>query len=243
MSILLAILILIGFATLFISISQNRNSSNSYLRKNVSKTSSIGEVLDTSSSSMTVDWDSSIFQQPIFKEAAKLYQQGIEIYQILPEKSSQCFQKAFKTLEKLSDKYSNNPRLYFNMLECAMGFDYDIAIDSGYKFFELIKDGKFNYDQVTVMYDASRKMYKILLVKNRFNESQVFAEKTLYICEQLLKVNSDPRILKEQEYANFFYTRLSKGDYSVTKNIGKGEDGPEPWYQFYSSKFTEYFSE
>jgi hypothetical protein len=47
------------------------------------------------------------------------------------------FENAFKSLQKISGEYTNNPVFYFNMLECAMGFNFNVAIENGYKFFKL----------------------------------------------------------------------------------------------------------
>jgi hypothetical protein len=177
-------------------------------------------------------WDESIFQDFIYKTGINQYQQAIRLYQRTPEYASQDFEKAFHTLQKLVKKYSNNPYLYFQMLEAAMGFDYEVAIANGYKFVELIEGGNFGHEHVGTIYDISRKMFKLLLMMGQFEEAKRFTRETILASNTILKMADNEMVEREHYFACYFYDNLSKGNYSVQRNIVTGFDGPEPWYHF-----------
>ncbi len=116
------------------------------------------------------------------------------------------------------------------MLECATGFSFNIAIENGYKFFELAGYGEnFKFEQIATMFDTSRKMYKLLIAVCNFDEAQKFASKTAYIANKILKQNYNEHLERERDIAAYFHVNLLNGNYTVRENIVTGFDSPEPW--------------
>ncbi len=223
MGIFLAILIFIGFVILMISISRDGNPSNS--KSSIAPNSFANRAVKA-------DWSTSIFGEDAFRRGIGLYRRGMESYQVSRESASQYFRDAFNSIQSLAIRHSNNPILYLNLLECAMGFDYDIAISNGQKFFELTEYGNFTTEQMTTIYDVSRKMYKLLIVQGQFEEAKRFADKTVVVAKKLLEQINDVGLEQERNIAAYFYSNLSEGNYNVQRNITPGLDGPEPWCKF-----------
>lgn len=259
MAILFTILIFVGFIFLLISISKNRNvpkplssASPSHPPTGNPSTSSKSQSLADSASSFNstapisspnevvkADWNTSIFGEEAFRTSVSLYQRGMQIYQISPQSASQYFEKAFKSLQTLANKYSKNPIFYLNMVDCAMGFNYDVAITNGYKFFRLLEDGNFTFEQTATIYDISRKMYKLLIIKGNFDEGKRLAGDTMYLANTIIEQTYIESLDRERRIASYFYNNLSTGNYSVQQNLIDGLDSPEPWYKIENQIINE----
>jgi hypothetical protein len=163
----------------------------------------------------------------------------MQIYQISPQSASQYFEKAFKSIQTLANKYSNNPIFYLNMVECANGFNYDVAITNGYKFLSLLEDGNFTFEQTATIYDISRKMYKLLIIKGKFDEGKRLAGDTMYLANTIIEQTYIESLDRERRIASYFYNNLSTGNYSVQQNLIDGLDSPEPWYKIENQIINE----
>jgi hypothetical protein len=202
-----------------------------------SSVSLLNSSASSSSSSSKANWDTSKFREDVVKVGyVEFYKNGLEVYQREvqtfgdPESASEYFENAFKSLQKISGEYTNNPVFYFNMLECAMGFNFNVAIENGYKFFKLAEYGEnFSFDQMATILDTSRKMYKLLLAVRNFDEAEKFAGKTAYVANKMLKRNYNEDLELVRDIAMYFYINLSNGNYAVQENILTGFDSPEPW--------------
>jgi len=232
---ILAILILVGFIYFLIALDKERNSDHVVSSSSINsppKPNSSALSYSSSATSIQADWNTAIFGEEAFKDGISLYRQGIQTYQLSPENASQYFEKAFSSIQRLKNKYSNSPIFYLNMVECAMGFDYDVAIANGYQFFDLIGQKTLSFDQMATSYDVSRKMYKLLIFREKLDEGKRFAGKTIHLINEILKRTHNESLERERDIAGYFYVSLTEGDYSVQRNITVGFDEPEPWCKF-----------
>ena len=232
MGIFLAILLFVGFVILLISMSKDVNTSNPQSSTTPSSSSSSPALKSSSNQAVKADWNTSIFREDALRRGNGLYRQGINIYQVSPETASQYFRDAFNSIQSLATRYSNNPIFYLNMVECAMGFDYDVAIISGNKFFELVEYGNFTIEQMATIYDVSRKMYKLLIAQGQFEAAKRFAGETIYVANEVLKQTYNAGLERERDIAAYFYGNLSEGNHNVKRNITHGLDSPEAWCKF-----------
>jgi hypothetical protein len=231
----LAILIFVGFIFLLMAVRKERNSNHDVSSSKVGylpKPNSSELSYSSSTTNIQADWNTAIFGEEVFKDSVNLYQQGMQIYQLSPENASLYFEKSFNSIQRLRNSYSNNPIFYLNLVECAMGFDYDVAIANGYKFFDLIGRETLRLDQIATSYDVSRKMYKLLILRGKFDEGKRFASKTIHLIDEILKRTHNESLGRERDIAGYFYGSLTEGDYSVQRNIVPGFDSPEPWCHF-----------
>ncbi|MBD2426639.1 hypothetical protein [Phormidium sp. FACHB-1136] len=233
MGALLLILIFVSFILFLIALSKD-NSNNIGSEKLDSPPEPYSSQAPSSLSMISnqADWNTAIFRDEALRHAVSLYNKGMQTYQSSPKSASQYFKQAFSSIKSVERKYANNPFFYMNMIECAMGFDYDMAIDSGYRFFKIIDYGALNLDQMATTYDVSRKMYKLLIFRGKFDEGKLFSGKTVALAREILRHMDNQTLEQELDIAAYFFGSLTEGDYSVQRNIIIGFDGPEPWCKF-----------
>ncbi len=205
MDIFLAILLFIGFVILLISMSKDVNTSTPQSSTTPGSSSSSPGLNSSSNKAVKADWNTSIFGEDALRRGNELYRQGINIYQVSPETASQYFRDAFNSIQSLASRYSNNPIFYLNMVECAMGFDYEVAIVSGNKFFELVEYGNFTIEQMATIYDVSRKMYKLSIAQGQFEPAKRFAGKTVYVANEVLKQTYNTGLERERHCSIFLW--------------------------------------
>lgn len=206
MSILLTILILIGFAVLFISINKDRGSSNSSLKKDISKSCSTDNLPSPSTQFYSLDQPKTSNSKAFSVEFSadlpelsselrmnqdkyiQLYYEALSLYKSdQVDLASRKFRDASFLMIQIHSKYPNNLRINFDLLEAYQGCDWRQAIQQGFKCLEIVDkllcQESLSQKELIILkfyhFDVMRKLYKLLIKENKLDDAQLILEKFL----------------------------------------------------------------
>jgi len=220
---------------------QHQLKSSSEVKPDSIQTKSISGSSGRTDSQEFITIEPISHKEPEIKRAKQLYSQGIHLYQINQlEAAANLFRETAQILEPFKSKYPNSLELYFYLLESYEGFDRNRAVDCGYKCLEIFQQvSEIEYTKVISSdYDVNRKLYKLLINRNRIDEAKACARKTWKLAQYILDIGKvtlneevQRKLVIEGIIATYFQKGLLDGR-DMRRNLVDGIDSPELWYKF-----------
>lgn len=246
MEIFFALLIFVGIIIMIISIMRDQSNSNS-------SSTSIPQAL-------SLEFSQNLPQlSPELKSkhdlGRKLFTDGLSLYNMGEiEAASEIFRKASNLMKIICGYYPNDLQINFYLLETYQGFDYNQAIEQGFKCLEImdkiLSQNSFVETMVLITNcDILRKLYKLLIKENRTDDAQQYLKKLFYLTSSILDKYPGPykhestlmtmfNLSKERVIANFFIQGIKEGR-NMSRNLVISafttNDSPELSYYFDAS--------
>jgi tetratricopeptide (TPR) repeat protein len=182
----------------------------------------------------------------------KLFTDGLSLYKIGDiETASEIFREASNLMKIIRGYYPNDLQINFYLLETYQGFDYNQAIEQGFKCLEIMdqilsKNSFVEAGLLLTRYDILRKLYKLLIKDNRANEAKPYLIELVKLTSLMLGQKPPPYknestymtmldLSKEGVIANFFLQGIKEGR-NMARNLVISPyittDSPELSYHF-----------
>ncbi|WP_016948716.1 hypothetical protein [Anabaena sp. PCC 7108] len=182
----------------------------------------------------------------------KLFRDGLSLYKIGDiETASEKFRESSNLIKIICGYYPNNLQINFYLLETYQGFDYNQAIEQGFRCLEIMDKILSKNSFVDTMLlitncDILRKVYKLLIKENRTNDAQLYLTKLVHLTSFILDKYPAPykhestsitmfNLSKERVIADFFLQGIKEGR-NMSRNLVISpfitNDSPELSYHF-----------